>query len=92
MKLVALNDNVVVAIEQNGSINLEVEHTRIINAPDDAQLELGWTYTKPPFPESKAQLFYPMHPPADLVLEPCVVYAVDEQGNQYVVENPEETA
>jgi hypothetical protein len=92
MKLVALKDGVVVAIEQNGSINLDVEHDRVISAPDTAVLELGWTYTKPPFPESLAQWFYPMHPPANLVLEPVRVYKDDGNGNAVLVENPEETA
>jgi hypothetical protein len=92
MKLVALNKYFVVAIEQNGSINLDVEHDQIISAPDNAEVALGWTYAKPPFPDAPVRWFFSGKVPEGFVPEPVLVYQDDGNGNPVLVENPEETA
>ena len=90
MKLVALNKLFVVAIEQNGSINLDVEHDQIINAPDNAEVGLGWTYAKPPFPDAQVRWFFSNRPPESGVFEPVTFHQDDGNGNSVLVENPEE--
>lgn len=92
MKLVALKDSIVVAIEQNGSINLDVEHDHVISAPDNQEVELGWAYAKPPFPEALGRWFFSGRLPEGGVLEPVTYHRDDGNGNSVLVENPEETA
>lgn len=88
MKLVALNETEVVAIEKNGAINLDIEHTKVISVEDDEPVELGWEYIKPsPLAIVKLPLFGDLK--NDLLnRKKPVVYATDENGNAYIVENP----
>ena len=91
MKLVAINGYVVVAIEQNGSINLDIEHDRVISAPDNAEVELGWTYVKPVFPESLARWFYSGKVPEGFVFEPATFHQDDGNGNSILVSTEQQT-
>ena len=88
MKLIALKYSEVVAIEKNGAINLDVEHTKVISVPDDEPVELGWNYHEPPpLATVKLRLFHNPNPdPATLKQGVC--WDVDENGVQYVVETP----
>ena len=91
MILVALKDEKVVAYEKDGIIDLDLEYDQVIQVPKTAQFGLGWFYSKPPKEFDGVRYFFPPKP-FDIVEEPLIVYAVDENGNQYVVENPEELA
>lgn len=88
MKLVALNEYTVVAFEENGSINLDVEHTRVVQVPDEEPVGLGWLYQEPNLQAKLTwKLFLDPNDKPEQIMEP-IVYAVDENGKQYVVENP----
>ena len=88
MKFIAVNHFEVVAIEKDGAINLDVEHTKVISVPDDEPVELGWNYHEPsPQATARLRLFHnPTPDPATLKQGVC--YAIDEDGNQYVIETP----
>jgi hypothetical protein len=88
MKFVALNELEVVAIEKDGAINLDIPHTKVISVDDDEPVELNWEYLEAP---AMATIKFPLfvNPNIDpATIKPAVVYAVDENGQQYVVENP----
>ena len=86
MKLVALKYYEVVAIEKDGAINLDVEHTKVISVPDDEEVALGWTYIPAPLEATvKVKLFHDPNPDPATVKQP-IHYAVDENGVQYVAE------
>lgn len=88
MKLVALHEYTVVAFEENGLINLDIEHTRVVQVPDDEPVGLNWIYQEPsPYALKRIPLFLNLNDKPEQVME-GVVYAVDENGKQYVVENP----
>ena len=89
MILVAIKDLRVVSYEQNGKIDLEVEHDQVVQVPDNARFGIGWSYSKPIKDFEGALYFFPPKP-FDIELEAPVTYAVDENGNSYIV--PEETA
>lgn len=91
MKLVALNNLFVVAVEKNGSINLDVEHDRVISVPDNEKVELGWSYVKPPFPEAPVKLFYSGKVAEDFVFEPVLQYQDDGNGNSVLVTTEQQT-
>lgn len=93
MTLVALKMNRVVSIEKDGLIDVSMEHDKVVTVPDDSNFKMGWIYAKPPIVYAGALYFYPYDDSEmdNIPKEKGVCYAVDEQGNQYVVENPEET-
>lgn len=94
MILVALKKNVVVAIEQNGTLDDGVDHDLIVSVPETSNPKLGWEYCAPRSPTPPVGLIYffppvPVEDPNPRALE---VYVDDGNGNQVLVENPEELA
>lgn len=90
MKLVALKNNVVVAIEDANGIDSTIENDKIMSVDNDVACEVGWEYTNPIKLYPGCVLFVYRDPNLKVNDLVPIVYAEDENGNQYVVENPEE--
>lgn len=93
MILVAIKDNTVVAIEQNGSIDTSVDHDLIVSVPDNSNPVLGFDYAAPALinPPPTQRYFFSKTLAAEHTLKP-MVYVDDGNGNPVLVENPEELA
>lgn len=93
MILVAIKDNTVVAIEQNGSIDTSVDHDLIVSVPDNSNPVLGFDYAAPALinPPPTQRYFFSKTLDTGEPLIP-MVYVDDGNGNPVLVENPEELA
>lgn len=81
MRLVALKDLIVVAIEANNQIDLSIEHDQILQIPDDVEVHMNWSYALPPKSEVNRRWFFPLEHPENVQLEPAQVFVDDGNGN-----------